>query len=523
MFNILIVDDEPLIREGIASDIEWPDLGCNAPLLAENGLEAVEIIKTNRIDIVISDIKMPGMNGLDLAKWINENYSRIKVIILTGYDDFNFAQSAIKFGVVDFILKPTKLEEIEDSIKKIKDKLVEEEQRYQLLEESEKAIKKNKIYERNQIINSLIFNRVENAGEIKLKMDNMDFNPVIQRVAVLELNDCPGISLKDSSSVIYYIEYIESFITDKTQDKQVQFLSQLENNQFVIFFYTECYDMDNISFCKLTEHIISDLENSISRFAPFDITVGLSYADKSIYNIKNLYFDALKKSDMIKAKKFYVENPNVQGNINIAEIIGPGYKDVLEQKDLSGINTEVDNLFCKLNNKPIVYLKSAAIEFINHTLLLINKDYVSRSICKERIYSMIINSMDVQEIVHIVKEALRKVYINMTVFQDDIESDGLDEKIVSYIRTNFFNDLTLESVAEKFYISSGHLSRLLKKACSKTFLDILTQVRIENAKILLKNPRLKAYEVGEMVGFKDPKYFSQVFKRYTGKTPSEFK
>lgn len=95
--------------------------------------------------------------------------------------------------------------------------------------------------------------------------------------------------------------------------------------------------------------------------------------------------------------------------------------------------------------------------------------------------------------------------------------------VIEYIKRNFSNNLTLEQVAEKFYISPGHLCRLLRQDTNKTFLETLTEMRIENAKMLIKDQRLKVYEVGSMVGFEDPKYFSQVFKKHTGFTPSEYR
>lgn len=520
MYNVLIVDDESLIREGIADGIDWISLGCEAPFAAENGLEAVEVIMSGKIDIVITDIKMPGMNGLDLAKWIHENYNHIKVIILTGYDDFKFAQSALKFGVVDFILKPTKLEEIEKSIRDIKKKLVEENEKQQLLEESKVIKNKSKVYEAGKFVSSIIFGHLT-TQDFGLGNGIPDFVTCIQRIAVLEFKD--SADKKIDEGITCYIDHIEKQITSKLFDSKIWFLTLPERERLIVFFFSGNKDIDKSFFDTVTEKIVHDIESDINSFMPFDLSIGLSFSDESIYNAKKMYYDALNKSDMDKARKSWLENLNAPGDIIVDRALGQSFSNYIQNRDVQGIFNEIDAFFKSIKLKSITSIKSAAIELINYTIDIINKSYVTKGISKEKVYSSIINSFDIAEIEHVVKETIRKIYINTDVFQDEVESSDLDDKVIAYIKANFFNDLTLEEVADKFYISAGHLSRILKKNCGKTFLDLLTQIRVENAKILLRNPRLKAYEVANAVGFKDPKYFSQVFKKYTGKTPSDYK
>ena len=116
--NVLIVDDEPVIREGIKTFIPWSRLNCVFAGEASDGMEAVEFIKRGKVDIVITDIRMPGMDGLELAEWVTENFPEIKVIILTGYSDFEYARKALRFNTVDYLLKPAGEEELTSVLKK---------------------------------------------------------------------------------------------------------------------------------------------------------------------------------------------------------------------------------------------------------------------------------------------------------------------------------------------------------------------------------------------------------------------
>lgn len=523
MYKVLIVDDEELIREGIAEGLEWTTLECEPPLLAENGLEAVKLINTITVDIVITDIRMPGMDGLELAKWVNENCSRIKVMILTGYDDFKFAQAALKYGVLDFILKPTKLEEVRESILKIRRKLEDESEKQQLLEESMDIFKKNQTQEKRQLLNSLIFKRIENVRELRQRIETESFCPYLQTVAVMELKNQPSRLFNEGNSMLYYIEHMESIISEKIQDTSVQFVSQFERDCLILFFYMDNKNQDKTAFSRWIDEILHELERDLCGYVPFEISIGISDASDSIFNVRNMYYEALKKCDADKKKKYWSNGLQTEEEVDVSDIISPNYRQLVTKKDIQGINDEVDLFFRKLRENTVVHMKSAAIEFINYTLWMISKNYITKNIGKEKVYSRIINAVDGKEIEHIVKETLRKICINMDVFLDNSENSELEERVISYIRIHFFNDLTLEEVAARFYVSPGHLGRVLKKSCGKTFTDILNMIRIENAKMLLRNPRFKAYEVAEAVGFNDPKYFSQVFKKYTGKTPSEFK
>lgn len=139
----MIVDDEPIIRKGIASFIQWDSLDCEVTQDATNGLEAIELIKANPPDIIISDIKMPGMDGIGVSKFIYEHFPHIKIILLTGYSDFEYAQSAIRYSVVDFVLKPSSDDKIISAIMMAIEKINEERLSAEQIQSMEERFSKN--------------------------------------------------------------------------------------------------------------------------------------------------------------------------------------------------------------------------------------------------------------------------------------------------------------------------------------------------------------------------------------------
>jgi two-component system, response regulator YesN len=522
-FKVLIVDDEPLIREGIAEGIEWRDFNCEMPLCAENGMEAVDIIKKNKVDIVITDIKMPGMTGLELSKWIKENCEGISTLILTGYDDFKFAQNAIRYGVVDFILKPTKLEEIEASVLKIVKKLEEREKSREIIQEAKKIISINKREEIAKMVYSLIFEESKGKQVLKDIMDENEFNPYILQVGLLEIDAYSNSSDETGNNFITYITYMEDELKNRLADTEIEFIPQLNRNCIIVLFYSSVKNMDKDYFMQTIENAASSIYGKFKEYFPFNMNLGLSEVHKDINSVKNMYYNALRKLESKRASKFYFEIHQDLEEVNIEEVVDSNFRELIYRKDIQQILRELESVFKKMRENSITYYKSAAIELINYVDNAISKSPTAIPASRGKIYSQIIESKDIRDIEYIVKETIRSFYTSIEGFETVEESNDLEHRILDYIKVNYHKNLTLEEVAGKFYVSSGHLNRIIKRSMGKTFLDLLTEIRVKNAEILLRNPKYKAYEVANAVGFKDPKYFSQVFKKYTGRTPSEFK
>ena len=123
MYKLMIVDDEQSIRRGIANGIPWNEWGFEVTAQASNGVEALEMIKQSKPDVVLSDIRMPEMDGVELMKRLNSEYPEIKIIILSGYSDFEYLNTAIKNNITEYLLKPTDIDEFEETFKRLKKKI----------------------------------------------------------------------------------------------------------------------------------------------------------------------------------------------------------------------------------------------------------------------------------------------------------------------------------------------------------------------------------------------------------------
>ncbi|ERI94563.1 response regulator receiver domain protein [Clostridiales bacterium oral taxon 876 str. F0540] len=388
MYNLVIADDEKNIREGLSRFIDWKELGFNVVMKCEDGDEVIDYINAMSVDVVLCDIRMSRKSGLDVAKYIFENSLNIKVILMSGYQEFEYAKKALEYNVVSYIVKPIELEEIKNKFTKVKNDF-----------DREKNIKEKLQHEKQKSIE---------PKEIILKKEGEIYKDVY------ELLEETRVEAENSKSAQYNYKAL-----------------------------------------------IEQQSHLIEQFLEFNKT--------SIYNTF---------------------------------------------KDISG----------KIVNIPFEF----GLKFLDNTLvILIDKiasSYVGLTI-KEELKAEIKNIKNAEN--YSIGLQFFEDWINKAVNAIEENNNSNTELIIKrankYIEENYMDDLTLEKVAEVVFISPVYLSKVYKKKMGINFIDYITKIRIERAKELLSNKNLKVYEISNLVGYKNLKYFYKVFKNYTGYTPNSYR
>jgi len=430
MLKVLVVDDETLILEGLAEGVNWDKLKCHRPILARNGL----------------------------------------------------------------LLKPTKLDELEESIKKAA-KSIDEQNRLDILFNKSKAIIEQS--NRQALIDSLIFDRISDPNRIKNALEDTCKSKYLHKIVIIQIYNYSKDLINKKDYIVQYIKYIEELLKTTEFDKSIDVLVQYEKDKILLYFSTNCSHISYEYFSQTVENLIHDLRLHLKEITPFDTAFGCSRTDRKIENLKNMYLEALEQCDAEKQNMLPVEDTDKEG---LMKLLNPNFKEHIQNTDSQALMRDIDDVFQKCLDKTLSYAKGIAIELINYAIFCCGRDLLTGHIDMQKAYENIINSKDVNDTFRIVKDFIKNLC--MFLNSEGISDGGvLIDRIAAYIKRNFFNDLSLESVAERFYISPGHLSRLFRKYYKTTFLNFLTKVRIENAKILLQNPRYKVYEVCTMVGF----------------------
>ena len=532
MYKLLLVDDEVLVREAIAENIHWNELGYELLSVCENGKEAIEYIKKNKVDVVITDICMPFIDGIDLSKYIYENHLPINVIIFSGYNEFEYAKKAIKYGVSEYLSKPVtayELSEILGNLKKNLDKKREVEAEFDKLN---KSYFKNRILIQSKIIEKLIMgNEIEEESrkdieEYGLQMDYLEYRVAIVEIDIYsDLYNANEDKIKKGEMKSFVIYNISDEIIKKYNAGEV---CKGDNNKGLILLWTnhsrEFEDKINLIFKEIQEEVFKVLKLTIT-ISVGEIVYSLSDLHKSYKDAEQLLFyrylwDENQIFDREKLKN------KLNGSVNLDNVIDKvilGIK-LNEKKQIEEKIIEIQELLKNAyirKNKICLYL----FEIVSQACDLLRTynltdDFIYRK--KEEVITRITESRSLREAMLILKEFC---YMSCDEMYKQRDSDGNKQAMLAldYIEKHYGDfDLNLNVICSYVCVSISHFSTIFKNYTGDTFMEVLMRTRMQKAKELLENTSLKNYEISEKVGFRDPHYFSIAFKKATGKSPKEY-
>lgn len=537
-YTVVVVDDKPLIREAIIETINWIALNCHVVGEAENGLDAKKIISEIRPDIIITDIKMPGLDGLELTAYIRTILPNSKTIIITGYQDFEYAKKSVTLGVFDFILKPIKNDELTNVIlrasQEIGNKLSEQEYLKRINNEKQRLEQyySNTLHLlRNKRILDLInqttsTNENTTKGHHELELSELGITALRHISSLLRTKG----TLKQNDPRIN--NTIMSLIDKLKASTGLRILNLEINRDLLVIFL---FDKANSSreskiqvkafITNLSERILSDLNlKSI-------ITVSSLYK-----TLEDLPFSYKEVSESMESNYFkyehkvlFVDTLDKTKNLEYFSVLSEIEKfyTVFEDPTNSQMDIHLENLMSQIINQSkgnIFVLKSLLSQIC---ITSTRKLYIfigDKSDAADNINEILSGINDLED----ANEALiyMKKYLNVLrnrINDNNIQYRPIVKNILEFIHANFSKDISLDSVGEKFSINPSYLSRVLKKETGENFIDILTGIRIGASKKLLCEPQNRVNEVAEMVGYKDYSYFYQVFKRVEGISPTEYK
>lgn len=500
IFQLLIVDDEATMRKGIANFMDWKAIGCEVAGTASDGLEAIKFLQHHHVDIVITDIKMPEADGLAVAKFVFENMPETKVILLTGYADFKYAQTAIQYNVSDFILKPTNKKDLFSSVKAAQQKIIAARKHTSLAEEEFTFLK-------DQLLQELT------AGPFSLEL--------AERLKQFQL------PLHHYFTVAFRLVPFEHDISSLkkiiAEEKQNAYCYRYDNLMIAIHFLEQhCQTVPSyiLESCKEIAAIAFALDSR-------QVAAGISLCHSGAAS----FSAAVSESIHALTLNFYSES-NIAVFSDFANY---------EMCDLTAENSlELFQFENSLNN----WLFDDASCILNHMMAKFKSNFVNsqdaKNICAQIYYIccrvLIKKENSPPEAVFLdrIRHSSDIFTLEETIYQlmaytkdHFIRAMGnqnrLVENTIKYVHENLSSPLSLENIAEHLHISSSHLSRTFKKNCNESLTEFINRTRIEKAKDYLIHSDILSYEIAELVGYNDPAYFSSIFKKYTGLSPTDFR
>ncbi len=524
MIKTLIVDDEPFIRQGLRVLIDWEKYGYEIVDEAENGLKAIEKIKEKEIDLVITDIKMPEMDGLELIEYVSKNIKRkINYIVLSGYCEFEYARQAIRYNVEDYILKPIQREELINSLGKIQERYIKV-----ILENEERQNNEKLIYDK--YVSDLISGRYDKKSINYIKQKLYHKSEIRYINIEVNYND-------DKYSNMSHEE--KRFGQHKLYNKIVDWLEKDSYN--VIFDVTnekDCYDIGFIYEKRLSREkcinekaYISSLINYLREGCNYDFFIYIGQIVNGIEEIEISYKSAIIAKMLsnfsLDSKILYYEDiMNNPKTYTIEKKYMDNIIKAIEENSTEYIITCIDEFYSSFKNHYIdLEIISININYLLCNLISIAKN-IDENVNQEKIAQYISLGIFNGNMSRGSAKHLKNFSIEFSDYLVQLRqnnSQGILDHINKEISEHYMEKLSLKSLGEKYYINSAYLGQVFKKQYNMSFKDYLNTYRIDRAEELLMNSNEKIYRISEKVGYNNTDYFINKFVQLKGKTPLQYR
>lgn len=516
MYKVLVVDDEKFVRQNVVNSIEWDKLDLQIIAQAVNGQDALTKIEQYLPNIIITDIKMPLVDGIQLIKLVKPKYPNIYFIILSGYDDFIFTKEAIKLGVNNYIRKPIEEEELKETLVHIVQKI-----RYEESLKDDKAMlikhSENTMYMvRNNLLNQLVHKNIL-TSELQAVLSGSQF-----AIFILGYRLSENLNVSEQMVLELFKKKLTSILGGETS----------KSNQFLIF--EDTHYNKTISIIANGNHLeLHRIEEILSNIKldidPIIFNGAASQIFDDIWKIKDIYqrtVHLLKSTLLISHPLIINESMLIQPNQDFLEFIYASLSRInqlIEDRKFNQINAALEDVLSDKNKAyfSIDLLESVVINIGNtlkKVIALYNLDI--KTIKLDMIYdsNFIMKFQNLVEINRYFENIINEIFSSFPYVNDT----SIIDKVILYVTTHFNTELTLSGVAKEFYINPSYLSSAFKNKTGTNFSIYIEDLRVKHAIRLLSNSNMDIGEIANEVGYTDPNYFSKIFKKKTGESPSRY-
>lgn len=526
-YKVLFVDDEEEVCQVIMKKLDWESMGFSVAGYARNGVEALEMAEELEPDVVMTDIKMPYMDGLTLARELKKLYQNIRIIIFSGFDEFEYAREAIKIEAEEYILKPINATELRSVFEKVRTSLDQELDEQRNMEKLREYYLQSLPVLQESIYTSLIEGRIPESQIRKYIQDyQLDLIGPFYVVTVLHISRNSAKNDAQADPVLQAVSvkrYVEEHFEDKWNCHVVTYLGDIvligqmsDVKQMTVF--TDAMDR----FCR-----------AVRRLLDLRLTAGIGHVCSNPAQL-SLSYESAKN-----AAAYRVLYGNAKA-INIAEI------DPLEHIQEQWEQEYIQNIFHQIKlgaAEPLAEAVDAFCEQLSRTRMsmqnyrvllmeLITEIFRFGNSYKvnmedvfghEDVYSQAMQLESTEALGAWIREAGLKMQRQIRNERQD-STKYLVSRAMEYVREHYAQqELGVEEICSQLGVSASYFSTIFKKETGRTFVNYLTAYRMEQALELLIGSGEKTFVIAEKVGYSDPNYFSYVFKKTYGMSPSKYK
>ncbi len=525
-YKVMLVDDEEDVAQAIMKKMSWEEMGFETPKYAHNGLEALELSEEYRPDIVMTDIQMPYMDGMELSRNLRKLYPNIRIIIFSGYDEFEYAKEAIRLEAEEYILKPIDADELKGVFSRVHEALDRDLDEKLNVEKLENYYMDSLPLLQEDFFASLVDGRIAEDRIGKLLSDyRIELHGPYYLIAIVHISTS---SVPEGMNPVLLSVSVRKLLEERMDPKwgckffsylgSTVMLAQLESEKDASAFTDDC---DRL--CRLAESMCKA-----------SVTIGIGSIEKNLSEIRASYQGA---RDAVSYRVLYGHTKA----ININEI------SPMEKETESAENADsLTDVFKKMKMADKATVEEAARKYIERSLdgqgSIQNYRFMVMELVSELYKFVRNNQLEVNEVFDMNTDVYAKVQqlernelsnwfcatcVRMHELIDDKRSGNTRSfvtKAKEYVADHFDDqDLSIDFICNYLGVSSAYFSTVFKKETGKTFVGYLTDYRMEKAEKMLVETDEKTYIIAQRVGYSDPNYFSYVFKKQFGVSPSKYK
>lgn len=534
--KVFLVEDEMVIRRGIKNSIDWEKEGYIFCGEASDGELAYPMIIKEKPDILITDIRMPFMEGLELCKLVKKELPNIKILILSGYDEFDYAKEAIRLGVTEYLLKPISSGKLLEALNGVSESIRREKEDKDLVRKYMEEMRENTEHEKQKFFEQMIAGNLsmadalETGKKYEMSLSAGMYNLLLFRFTLGEEN-------RKSGELLGEAEYAIEKLTERLE-YVFEFQRGVEGWAFLLMADNEEQMSERV------KELSKDLEEIMKNYSTIAYFGGIGQPVARLRELEESFGEAERalaaRFTMELNRIISVDDIRMAQNVDTLddiEITSFGEiektRTMLEKFLNNGVEDEIDEFVdVYINELPEENLKSVLMR----QYIIMDAYIVMMSFC-EKIEGIegemqaqseeLKNSMKTIQTVEEIKNYIRMLLKKIIGVRDTISGrrySDIIEIAKDQIRKTYMSDeISLNTIAAEVGMSPSYFSSIFSKEMGKTFVEYLTEIRMDRAKELLMCSSMKTSEIGYEVGYKDPHYFSYIFKKTQNCTPKEFR
>lgn len=533
MLRVIIADDEPKVNLLLQKIVNWESLGFEIAGTAQDGISALELIRKEQPDLLMTDIRMPGCDGMELIRQAKEIKSDIAIIVVSGYRQFEYARTALKYGVEDYLLKPVKADELTRLLKSIYGKKAEQMKLEEWKEDVSRKMLKEGQRNRERLIGSLKDYGKKGASFPDRNTVNQEYGCEFGEGAYQVILIKPDIPTAQDNQDAYKIMMKRTLATAEKYVGEFsdEAAAAMKDEGIFLVIQTETYDAVRVK--KYLTKIRKEIENQRDLFWGITVSVTMSRIRKRIEELPDAVREVMRlgKDRILGSRNEWLEAAESgesaeESGYNVSPSMRKRFLEAGEYLDVEKFCQEL----VRLQNEILAYPKLTG-QTVYECFLeaaeaclggLRQNEKVNEEEIKQELLSRYHMCTSVQEVFDLLKDYVGNILRTCSEQKEKKEMRPITEA-KKYIQQHFREPLKLEEVSRVIGFNATYFSTVFKKETGKSFLDYLTEVRMNKAKQLLCRGDLSVNDVAEEVGYQDLKYFSKLFKKAAGISPSDYK